>query len=119
MGFTTRLFIARPEGGWKRLPLSAGFLAWHAELSLPEFSGQKIVIAFAQVEVDRWRVIQLLRLEKARWKFDQAGIIDQGFLKEEARRQFWPGTKAEMTECHDLSDTDVEQIEQLLGIRVL
>lgn len=116
MGFTTRLFVAHPEGGWKRLPLSGGFLAWHAGLLLPEFADQTIVVVFAHVEMDRWRVIRLLRLEKARWKFDQAGEVDQMFLREEERLRFWPGTKAEMTESYELTAIDVQQIKRLLNI---
>lgn len=119
MGVTTRLFVAQSEGRWKRLPWNSGYLAQFAGLPLPEFAGRTLVIAFAHVEVDRWRVLRLLRLEHARWRFDRAGRMDQVFLREEARRRLRPSTKSEMTENHELCAHDIQQIEQLLGIRVM
>lgn len=85
---------------------------------MPEFANQTVVVAFAHVEVDRWRVLRLLRLESARWRFDHLGKFDTGFMGKEEQRQFWPGTKPEMTKCYELSAADIAQVEQLLSFSV-
>ena len=119
MGVTTRLFLLDPEQGWQRIPMNQGVFVHHGAEPLPKYACLTLVVAFAHVEVDRWRVLRLLRLERARWRFDQTGIIDQVFLKEEERRRFWPSTKSEMTESHEFCASDIQQIEHLIGIRVL
>ncbi len=114
MGVTTRLFVSDDEGGWRRLALNAGYLTSHGALPLPEFAGQTITVAFAHVEVRGHRVLKLLRVERARWRFDAQGCFDQGFFREEIRARYWPRTISEVAVGDPFSAAEVESL-RLLG----
>jgi hypothetical protein len=116
MGITTRLFVADAEWGWRRLALNAGYLAFHGALPLPEFADQTITVAFAHVEVKGPRVIRLLRVERARWRFDLQGEFDSKFARAESHSKYWPRTVAEVFEARQFSATELESLLRHLGV---
>lgn len=116
MGFTTRLFIADPVRGWRRIPLNLGIFIYIGAETLPAYADHTIVVAFAHIEVDRHLVTQLIRLEHARWRFDSAGTVDQAFLQTETKRRFWPTNRDEAEEKFTFTQAETDCIRKLLNI---
>lgn len=116
MGTTTRLFFADPKRGWRRVAWVKGYFVYHGAEALPSYAEQTIVVAFAHIEIDRYRVIQLLRLERAQWRFDTGGFFDQAFALEETRRRFWPTNSNEVEEEFIFTQNEIDLIRKFLHI---
>jgi len=114
MGITTRLFVSDAEGGWRRLALNAGYLASYGALPLPEFADQTITVAFAHVEVEGPRIVRLLRVERLRWRFDDAGNLDQEFVVRQLRYKFWPCSIVEVWDGQGFNKEEIEAIRHQL-----
>jgi len=116
MGVTTRLFVADDEKGWRRLALNSGYLASHGALPLPEFAGQTITVAFAHVEVQGPRVLKLLRVDRARWRFDAAGHFDRVFAEIQATHKYWPRSVSDVQDARPFHEGEIASIRQRLDI---
>lgn len=116
MGTTTRLFFADPERGWRRVVWVEGYLVYHGAEAMLRYANQTIAVAHAHVEVDKHRVINLLRLEYSRWRFDDDGFVEQSFLRNEARKRLWPSNRDEILEQFALDQINIEAIHGALQI---
>lgn len=116
MGTTTRIFIADPVKGWRRVPWNHAICWYIGAEALPAYAEQTIVVAFAHVEVDRHRVTQLFRLERARWRFDGNGRVDQAIVKDWERKRYWPASSSEVQERYSFNQTETDCIRCMLNI---
>lgn len=114
MGITTGIFVADAERGWRRLAWNAAYPASLGALPLPEFADQTVTVAFAHVEVEGPRIVRLLRVERLRWRFDDAGEFDRRFVQMQLHYKFWPRSMAEVWDGQGFNKEEIEAIRHQL-----
>jgi hypothetical protein len=75
-----RFLVEYPTKGWKLFSVNRFSAAYRGKLLLPELANQTVRVAFADVAVNNGRPVALHSLERAEWRVDAEGRVDQTAL---------------------------------------
>lgn len=80
MGVSTRRFVATASGRIEKISSARVTRVWLQGESWPEYAGQELKMLEVSVEVDRTRVLRVLRVLPYRTRLDAQGRPDPGEL---------------------------------------
>ena len=77
MGYSSRQFMATPSGRIEKVSFAKLHRIWFKNERWPEVAGQEVKMLEVSVEVDRTRVVRVLRVLPYRRSVDADGDIDR------------------------------------------
>lgn len=115
-----RFLVDDPVHGWKTFPLTRALAAYHGDLTITEYAGCTLRIAFAHAEVAGGHLTRLTRLECAEWLLDGEGRVDQDRLMNDIKESIDPTEEPidfRVLSSVPVTNVDIMAIRGCLGVR--